>query len=212
MSFFFTSFKEIWQATHDSGKYFLSRLSVSLFTNTNTFILGLVCGNTAVGFYSLADKIYVALNAIYGPINGTIFPYMTKNKNLALFKKFLMYGTVFNTILIICFYWIFPYLSSFIFSNFATESMTVLTILLFSNLVSLPATFLGYPFLAAWGHPDYCNFSLVASSIFHLVGIGILFICGLVSIYSVAIMVVLCELFLLLFRIYGVRKFKLWSL
>lgn len=210
MNFYFTSIKEIWKATHDSGKYFLSRLSVSLFTNTNTFVLGLVCGNTAVGFYSLADKIYVALNAIYGPINGTIFPYMTKNKNLGMFKKFLLYGIIFNSMLIICFYFIFPYICPFVFSNFAVESINVLTILLFSNLISLPATFLGYPFLAAWGHPDYCNFSLVASSIFHLVGIGLLFLLGWISIYSVAIMVVLCELFLLCFRLYGVRKFNLW--
>lgn len=210
MNFYFTSIKEIWKATHDSGKYFLSRLSVSLFTNTNTFVLGLVCGNTAVGFYSLADKIYVALNAIYGPINGTIFPYMTKNKNLGMFKKFLLYGIIFNSMLIICFYFIFPYICPFVFSNFAVESINVLSILLFSNLISLPATFLGYPFLAAWGHPDYCNFSLVASSIFHLVGIGLLFLLGWISIYSVAIMVVLCELFLLCFRLYGVRKFNLW--
>lgn len=211
MKFFWTSAKEVWEATHDSANYFLSRLSVSLFTNTNAVVLGFVCGNTAVGYYSLADKIYVALNSVYGPINGAIFPYMTKNKNLALFKKFLTYGIILNAAMLAAFYIVFPYLCPLIFDNFAPESHNVLTILLFSSLISLPSTFLGYPFLAAWGHPNFCNISLVCSSIFHICGLGFLYITGYVSIISVACMVVACETFLLLFRIAGIKKYNLWN-
>ena len=211
MKFFFTSVEEIIKVSKDSGKYFLSRLSVSLFSNTNSFILGLACGYTAVGYYSLAEKIYIALNSIYGPINGAIFPYMTKNKNLVLFKKILFYSTCGNIFLLVCFYIIFPYICPLIFDSFTSESMNVLYILFFANLISLPTTFLGYPFLAAWGHPDYCNLSLVATSVFHIAGIIFLLFVGNVSIYSVAIMVVLSELFLLIYRIYGVKKFHLWK-
>lgn len=210
MRFFFTTLKEVWTVTKDSANYFLSRLSVSLFTNTNAVVLGLVCGDAAVGYYSLAEKIYVALNSLYGPVNQTIFPYMTKNRNLSLFKKFLFYGFGINAFILVCFYFVFPYLAPFVFDNFAPESFNVLSILLFSNLISLPATFLGYPFLAAWGHPNYCNYSLIASSLFHLLGLAILYTAGILSIYSVACMVVLCEAFLLGFRIYGVKLYNLW--
>lgn len=211
MKFYFTSIQEIWDVTRDSSKYFLSRISVSLFTNTNTFLLGLVCGNVAVGYYSLADKIYVALNSIYGPINGTIFPYMTKQKNLGLFKKFLFYGILFNSLMLLCFYFVFPFLHPFVFDDFSDNSLSVLNILMFSNLICLPATFLGYPFLAAWGHPNYCNYTLIFSSIFHICGLTCLYLFNAVSIYSVACMVVLCELFLLCARVYGVKKYKLWT-
>lgn len=211
MRFFFTSVLEIWEVTCDSSKYFFSRLSVSLFTNTNTFLLGLVCGNVAVGYYSLADKIYMALNSIYGPVNGALFPYMTKQKNLLMFKKILSYGVMFNTALLFCFYWVFPYLYPLIFDDFSKNSLCVLNILMFSNLICLPATFLGYPFLAAWGHPNYCNYTLIASSVFHLCGLTILYLLGAISIYSVAVMVVMCELFLLCLRIYGVKKYCLWK-
>lgn len=211
MKFFFTSLQEIWQATYDSSKFFLSRLSVSLFTNTNSFVLGLVCGNTAVGYYSLAEKIYVALNSVYGPINGALFPYMTKERNLQLFKKILGYGIVLNGIMLIVFYMVFPYLSPLVFDNFADESFAVMGILIFSNFVCLPGTFLGYPFLAAWGHPNFCNYSIVLSSAFHLCGLGILFLTNTINIYSVACMVVACESFLLLIRIYGVNKYHLWK-
>ncbi len=212
MHFFYTSIADIWSVTKDSSKYFLSRLSVSLFTNTNSFVLGLVCGDTAVGYYSLADKIYVALNSIYGPINGTIFPYMTKNRNINLFKRILYIGFCCNMLLLICFYFVFPYISSLIFDNFSVESWNVLNILMFSNLICLPATFLGYPFLAAWGHPNFCNYSLVASSAFHITGITILYFSGAITIYSVALMVVLCEASLFLIRVFGVKKYNLWSI
>ncbi len=211
MKFYFTSIKEICDVTYDSVRYFLSRLSVSLFTNTNTFVLGLVCGNVAVGYYSLADKIYVALNSVYGPINGTIFPYMTKQKNLKLFKKILYYGIVLNFIVLVCFYYIFPHIYHFIFDDFSDKSFDVLKILMLSNLLCLPATFLGYPFLAAWGHPNYCNYTLIVSSIFHICGLLFLYMCNMVSIYNVAYMVVLCELFLLCIRMYGIKKYSLWK-
>lgn len=211
MNFFFTSIKDIWNVTKDSGKYFLSRVSGSILSNTNAFVLGFACGNTAVGMYSLAEKIYVALNAVYGPVNGAIFPYMTKNKNLFLFKKILCYGTCANIFFLVCFYILFPHICPLFFDSFTSESMGVLSILMCSNLISLPATFLGYPFLAAWGYSNYCNLSLIATSLFHIAGIFFLFLSSCISIYSVAVMVVLSEIFLLLFRIYGVIKFHLWD-
>lgn len=210
MRFFYTSWHEIKSITIDSSRYFLSRISVSLYTNTNSFILGLVCGNTAVGYYSLADKIHVALNAIYGPINGTIFPYMTEKRDLRLFKKVISYGTVGNALLILVFFLAFPYVSPLLFDNFADESWKVLCIFLFANIICLPSTFLGYPFLAAWGHPNFCNYSLVFSSFFHITGLVILYALGMISIYSVSYMVLLCECLLLLIRFYGSIKFSLW--
>ncbi len=211
MHFYWTSIRDIWHVTYDSSKYFLSRLSVSLYTNTNSFVLGLVCGNAAVGYYSLAEKIYIALNSVYGPINGTIFPYMTKERNLPLFKKIIGYGTIINGLLLLAFLWLFPYVCPIIFDDFSPQSFAVLSILIFASFLSLPTTFLGYPFLAAWGHPNFCNYSLVSSSIFHVCGLMILWRINHINIYSVACMVVGCELFLFVFRIYGVKLYHLWK-
>lgn len=211
MKFYYTSWNEIKEVTVDSSRYFLSRISVSLYTNTNSFVLGLVCGNAAVGYYSLAEKIYVALNSVYGPINGTIFPYMTKERNLNLFKKFFCWGTVLNALMIGAFYFVFPYVCPLLFHDFAKESFIVLNIFLCANILSLPGVFLGYPFLAAWGHPNYCNYSLLFTSLFHVSCLFLLYICGAISIYTVATMVLVCEALLLLIRVIGVMKYQLWK-
>lgn len=206
-----TTITMILDVTKDSSKYFLSRVSVSMFTNTNTFLLGVVVGNVYVGYYSLAEKIYSALNTIYAPINGVIFPYMTKMKNLKLFKRILYYGIVINTAFVLSFYFVFPYIIPFVMSDFPEESFSVLSILLFAILLSLPSTFLGYPFLAAFGHPNYTNFSLIIVSVFNILILAMLYVLNVFSIYSVAVAVVLTELLLLIIRVRGVVKFKLWT-
>ena len=136
---------------------------------------------------------------------------MTKEHNLGLFKKILCYGTVLNAIFIGIFYLVFPLICPFFFENFAKESNMVLNIFLIANIFLLPSVFLGYPFLAAWGHPNFCNYSLLFTSLFHVVGLLILFVVGAISIYSVAAMVLFCEILTLVIRIYGVKKYRLWN-
>jgi PST family polysaccharide transporter len=211
MTYYFTSIKEIWAVLVDSSKYFFSRISASILANTNTFVLGLTLGNTVVGYYSLAEKIYFALNSIYGPVNGAIFPYMTKNKNLELFKKILLWGIVGNILFLIAFYFVFPFIIPYVFHDFSKYSFTVMEILLLSSIVALPSTFLGYPFLASWGHPNFTNYSLIITSIMHVIILYVLYLFDSISIYSVAWLMCFSELFLLMYRIYGVKKYKLWK-
>jgi PST family polysaccharide transporter len=181
-----------------------------MFTNTNAFVLGLTIGNTGVGYYSLAEKIYKALNSIYSPINLAMFPYMTKNRNLKLFKKILLWGIFGNILFLSIFYFIFPIIIPYAFNDFSNYSFKVMEILLLSNLIALPSTFLGYPFLAAWGHPNFTNYTLMITSVIHVVILFSLYLFNLISIYSVAWLVVFSELFLLISRIYGTKKYNLW--
>jgi PST family polysaccharide transporter len=71
----------------DSSQFFLSRVSVSIYTSANAFVLGLFTDNTMVGFYSVAEKLYQAMQSLYAPITQTLYPYVAKQKNITLFKK-----------------------------------------------------------------------------------------------------------------------------
>lgn len=212
VKFCYTSFNEIKEVTLDSSRYFLSRISNSIFTNTNTFLLGLCCGNIQVGYYSLADKVHTAVDSLYGPVNGALFPYMTKNRNLSLFKKILIYGFFINLIFIIVLFYILPYLCPILFKDFSFVSMEIIHILLIGNIISFISTFIGYPFLGAYGHPNYCNYSLIVTSIFHVIGLVLLYSIGYMTIVNVAWLSVLSALFLMVIRIYGVKKYKIWTL
>ena len=69
VNFFFPKIKNIVIVTKDSANYFLSRISVSMFTNTNTFVLGLVLGNTIVGYDKGRVEFSGSVSAKWRPVD-----------------------------------------------------------------------------------------------------------------------------------------------
>lgn len=61
---------------------------------------------------------------------------------------------------------------------------------------------LGYPFLAAMGHPLYTNYTVMTTSMVHITGLAILYVCGMIAPITVAMMVVVSET-LLSFSVFG---------
>lgn len=55
---------------------FMSSVSISLYTTTNVFLLGLLAGNTFVGYYTAADKIRLAVQNLFLPVSQTIYPHL----------------------------------------------------------------------------------------------------------------------------------------
>ncbi len=57
---------------------FLSRFYVSMYTTTNLLLLGLFTNTTIVGYYSIAEKIVLAISGLYEPLNQTLYPYLAR--------------------------------------------------------------------------------------------------------------------------------------
>jgi PST family polysaccharide transporter len=54
---------------------FISQISISLYTTTNTLILGLVTTNTVVGYYTSVEKIIQAIKFMPNPLYQAIYPH-----------------------------------------------------------------------------------------------------------------------------------------
>lgn len=197
----------ITQCLKESSEYFISRISVSLYTVSNTFILGMVLGNVAVGYYAAAEKLYMAIQSMYGPLNNALYPYMVKHKNIAMFKK--IFGTVVlvNCIGIpICIYEA-TLIMQLIYKGVAVDSIIVFKILLGACLITVPSILLGYPLLGAFGYSSYTNFTVIISSLFHVAMLALLIVFDSITVYSVASLVVVTELIVLGMRTRGFVKF-----
>lgn len=212
-SFSFQPYGILKQHFFDSSQFFLSRVSVTLYTSTNAFVLGLFTGNTMVGYYTIAEKLYMALQSFYTPIVQVLYPYIAKERNIKLFKKLFLIIVVVNTLGIIILYFIGQDIFNFLFTeSIGNESLKVFNLLLLASLVLVPSIMIGYPFLAALGFAKYPNFSVVYASIFHILGLFILVFMDNVSIYSVATLVIFTQIVDFAYRIYGIKKEKLWNL
>jgi O-antigen/teichoic acid export membrane protein len=64
------AFKEGWHV-------FISTAAVSLYTTTNSVILGILAGNIAVGYFGAADKIRNAAQGALGPLANAVYPRVT---------------------------------------------------------------------------------------------------------------------------------------
>jgi polysaccharide transporter, PST family len=190
----------------DSSQFFLSRVSASIFTTSNAFVLGLLTSNEIVGLYVAAEKIFVAFQQLYQPLNDVLYPYIAKERNLGFFRK-IFYLAVSLNLLIATFVFIFSgSIVQLIFGSGFEITADILRIFSLTLVIVVPTVLLGYPYLAAMGFAKYANLAVVYASIIHLAGLLILAYYSLISPYTVAYMVLITQSCILSFRLYGIKK------
>jgi len=201
----------LWETFKDSTQFFLSRASVSIYTSSNAFFLGLFTSPTLVGYYSAAEKLYIAAQGLYGPLIQSIYPFMAHKQNISLYKKIfkiiVLLTIAFSVILIL----MSGFLVDLLFGADFQASVDVFRIFCIALLVVAPSQLIGYPFLAALGYPKYANLSVIVGSIVHIIMLAILALTLYLNIYSVAILVCITETVVLILRLYGIKVHNLWK-
>jgi PST family polysaccharide transporter len=116
---------------------FISTVAISLYTISNTFILGIFTNNTIVGYYSAAEKIIRAILGFLAPISQTIYPYISKlmNESKEIGAKFIRKVTLliggFSFILSFFIFIFADLIVRIILGSQFTESIIVLRIIAF---------------------------------------------------------------------------------
>ena len=192
-----------------SSEFFLSRISVSAYTNTNSFCLGLIGSNIMVGYYVAAEKIYQAINGLQIPLGHALYPFVAKNKDIKTYKKWFLTAVICN--LLICIF-VFIFAKQFITIFYGSDMVFAYKILRIFCLISLivfPSMLVGYPLIGALGHTNEANGSVIIGSVVHIIGLLVLFLSGKMNIYAIALMVLITEGVVFGIRVYSIWKYKL---
>ncbi|EJR94187.1 MULTISPECIES: flippase [Bacillus] len=195
---------ELILALKDSAQFFVSRASVSLYTTTNTFLIGIFLGKTAAGYYAIAEKLINVISIIISTVVDAIYPFMAKTRDLKLFNKIFKIVMILGIVGCLVAFIISEQAIGVIFGANYQVSVTLFNIMLVSCFISIPSMLIGYPLLAAFGNSTYPNYSVLAGSIVHIVLLLLLIQLG--NIYVVASILIVTQLVILSIRYYGVRK------
>ena len=108
VSFKFQSKERLLYYLKEGWHIFLSRLYVSIYSKTNTILLGVFTNNVTVGYYAITEKIVLAIGGLFDPVNQALYPYLVRRyqenseRFLKLIKKisFIFMGIIFMLLFI----------------------------------------------------------------------------------------------------------------
>ena len=194
-----------------SSEFFLSRISVAGYTNTNTFVIGLLFNPILVGYYVAAEKIYTALSGIAAPFSQVLYPYIAKSKNIIKYKKIFKYAFIFFVCIAI---FVFIFAKDIVNIFYGAELLPAYVLLrffCFTLIFGVTSNLLGFPLLGGMGYTKDANMSIIFGSIWHLLCLLLLVLLHVKNINMIAMLTIATEFIVLLYRIIKIKKYKLWD-
>jgi PST family polysaccharide transporter len=193
----------------ESLPFFTSRVSVLVIDKTNFVLLGSFVGYVEVAYYDLAAKFLAVMLAPVNVFVQVLFPNVSRTRNISLVIK------TFKMLLAI---YILGYFSLFLLGEPLIKiiggielvpARFVLYILAITAITDLIGTFLGTPVLLATGHRDKYNRSIIYGSFFYAISVLFLYFNNWIGLYQLAALTVCTSIFVLIYRLYFCRIYKL---
>lgn len=184
-----------------SSHFFYSRIANTIFSSTNTFILGILYPNSAtIGLYSSPDKLVNTIRTAYNPISDSLYPYMVKEKEYRLIKKIML---IFIPLILMGCAVIMIFaepICALLFGEEFRESGKYLRLMAPVLLIGFPNVILGYPILSPMGLTKYANLSIVFGAMIQVFGIVIMLVMNVFSVEKLILLTLLSEFMILLYR------------
>ena len=196
------------QIAKESFSLFLSNLAVSLYTNMNTFIIGVFVSDSLAGVYSSMEKLIVATKSIYTPLYQAMFPNLSikgkhKIKETIEYMKYYVGGLgIIISLVIILF--AKDILEIIYKDDLITSYYSIFQILgLIGFLSSLNMLYVSLFFPAVKAFNDRLKI-LSFAGLFNV--FMVLLLIQFYTIYGVAISATISEFFILILAIYFYKK------
>ncbi len=202
LSFKFPKIKILKNIFKKASLYFFGNLATVIFNATTIFLIGIFFSMEKVSGFDISLKVVAVLLIPFDILQMALLPILTKTKNKVMLRK-LIYFSFFAGLFIFIFLNLFP---ENLLSIFGGESITkysyVLTILSFITLVVPMSFVVGQCGLVAFGYDKEYNYSLIISSVLYLLAVLFFILTDSLDFYTLLLIRVFADVFLVLIRSY----------
>ena len=202
------SIREAWNHLRESFRYFVSDIATTAFGALNTLLIGILLPTAQIALWSVAMQIISAVQVMYNPIQGGIYPEMVRSKSKKMLKKVFQ---IFLPVLVvgcIALYFLAELAIVIISGRNYLDAVPILQMLIPVLLFSFPAIILGWPGLGVIGRIKETTATTVISAVFQCGGLLILILIGKFTIYNLAILRCLTEFVLMATRLGGFIRYR----
>ncbi len=202
------SIREAWNHLRESFRYFVSDIATTAFGALNTLLIGILLPTAQIALWSVAMQIISAVQVMYNPIQGGIYPEMVRSKSKKMLKKVFQ---IFLPVLVvgcIALYFLAELAIVIISGRNYLDAVPILQMLIPVLLFSFPAIILGWPGLGVIGRIKETTATTVISAVFQCGGLLILILTGKFTIINLAILRCLTEFILMATRLGGFIRYR----
>lgn len=192
----------------DSTQYFISRMTNVGNESYLIFVIGIMYGNTLVGYFSMVEKLYKAYFMGIQPLVQTIYPNMSKNRNISFFKKVYFPTTVFFALISIV---LMVNVEEFIslFYGVTNETINSIFYILFTaTFFGITNVLIGYPLLGAMGFIKEANYGNIYGALVSFLYITICYLLK-VDITTIVFALLINEIVSVFYRGLKVKRYIL---
>lgn len=164
---------------------FVSSAAVSLYTNTNVFLVGLFAGHLQAGYFSAAEKLIRAAQGLITPIGQAVFPHVNtlarRSRDLAIrFNSRLLLWTGSATFLSSLLLLLFARpVASLCFGHAATGSVPIIRWIAFLPFIVAVSNVLGVQTMVPFGLDRQFSRILIVAGLFNVsVAIPLIRLCA----------------------------------
>lgn len=191
----------------DSLPFFTSVFLTRIYQTSNTFVLGLVCGDSVTGIYSAAEKLYNAYASLVAPmINHIFYPYFSRIKDFVRINKMVLTIIISNLIILTLVYIVSPYLIPIFIKVEVNNIINYFNIFLLVLVFSISNEILGFPYLGILGQIKEVKDSTWYASLFYLSLLFLFLFFGMVNILNLIFLLLGTNIVSLLFRLWFIKK------
>jgi len=200
------SIKNLFAYFNENVPLFISNVSSQIYVNANKLIVGSFLGMQEVAIYDVADKI---VNIVKVPVNlvgQTLFPRVSKDKNISFIKKPMAFVFLFFLIVYLTLFIFAGPIVVFISGSFNPVAVNLLRLLAISVLPVCLSLFFADLTLIPLGYVKEYTKMRMAALVVYLICIGLLLASEKLGTFQLAGVIIIVETFVLFASIFLCQK------